>query len=69
MLAAQRFTHTSETPIHTIFGSISNGMQWQFLALTESTVTIDLTLYTLPPVDQILAFLVWMAQGEPARTA
>lgn len=40
------------------------GIQWQFLALTEATVTIDLTVYALPPVEQIFAFLVWMAKQE-----
>ena len=61
MVAAQRFNQSQDKPLTTIYGSVSNGIQWQFLSLTNSTVTIDLMVYPLPPVEQILAFLVWMA--------
>ncbi|NEZ56833.1 hypothetical protein DXZ20_14315 [Leptolyngbyaceae cyanobacterium CCMR0081] len=61
MVAAQRFNQDQGNEIATIYGSISNGIQWQFLSLTESMVTIDLAVYALPPVEQILASLVWMA--------
>ncbi|MBC6417933.1 MAG: hypothetical protein GDA44_03645 [Prochloron sp. SP5CPC1] len=63
MVAAQRFNAAKEYPISTIYGSVSNGLQWQFLALTQSTVTIDLNIYTLPPADLILGYFVWMLQG------
>ena len=46
-----------------IYGSISSGTQWRFLKLEGNMVTIDLTDYPLPPVEQILAFLVWMMQS------
>jgi hypothetical protein len=62
MVAAQRFNLAGNNSITTIFGSISNGTQWRFLKLEENDVTIDLTDYTLPPVEQILGFLVWMVQ-------
>jgi hypothetical protein len=62
MVAAQRFNLTNNNSINTIFGSITNGTQWRFLKLEENNVTIDLTDYTLPPVDQILGFYVWMMQ-------
>ncbi|NEQ53696.1 MAG: hypothetical protein F6K11_26780 [Leptolyngbya sp. SIO3F4] len=68
MLAAQRFNQVGGNPVSTIYGSVSNGIQWQFLTLMDSTVTIDLTVYALPPVEQIFAFLVWMAEQE-LRTA
>ncbi|MEM6255510.1 MAG: hypothetical protein AAF821_21560 [Cyanobacteria bacterium P01_D01_bin.156] len=64
MVAAQRFNQAAGKPVSTIYGSVSNGIQWQFLALTQSTVTIDLTVYALPPIEQILAFLVWMATQD-----
>jgi len=64
MVAAQRFNEEQGQPISTIYGSISNGNQWQFLQLEDATVTIDLIVYPLPPVEQILAFLVWMIQQE-----
>ncbi len=63
MVAAQRFNQAKEKAIPTIYGSVSNGIQWQFLKLSQQTVTIDLTVYPLPPVDQILSFFVWMLQN------
>ncbi len=63
MVGAQRFNQAKENVIPTIYGSVSNGIQWQFLKLEAQTVTIDLTVYPLPPVDQILSFFVWMVQN------
>lgn len=62
MLAAQRFNQLKNQPIPTIYGSITSGTQWRFLKLEEQTVTIDLTDYPLPPIEQILSFLVWMVR-------
>lgn len=61
-IAAQRFNLSKNQPIPTIYGCITSGTQWRFLKLEEQRVTIDLTDYPLPPVDQILGFLVWMMQ-------
>jgi hypothetical protein len=63
MVAAQRFNHQAGQPIPTLYGSVSNGIQWQFLALNESQVTIDLNIYPLPPTDLILRYFQWMIQG------
>ncbi|PSF37173.1 hypothetical protein C7H19_12120 [Aphanothece hegewaldii CCALA 016] len=63
MIAAQRFNEAKNRSIPTIYGSVSNGSQWRFIQLQGSIVTIDLADYPLPPVDQILAFLVFMAQN------
>lgn len=62
MVAAQRFNEAQGQPIPTIYGSISNGNQWQFLKLEGLTVFIDLAVYPLPPIESILGDLVWMAQ-------
>jgi hypothetical protein len=62
MVAAQRFNQAKNQPIAAIYGCISSGTQWRFLKLEGTTVTIDLSDYPLPPVEQILAFLVWMVQ-------
>jgi hypothetical protein len=62
MVAAQRFNLADNNSITTIFGSITNGTQWRFLKLEENNVTIDLADYSLPPLEQILGFLVWMMQ-------
>jgi hypothetical protein len=63
MVAAQKFNQaTLPNPPQTIYGCISSGTAWRFLKLEEQTMTIDLTDYPLPPVEQILGFLVWMVQ-------
>ncbi|MEQ9667211.1 hypothetical protein [Coleofasciculus sp. G2-EDA-02] len=64
MVAVQKFNIAKEKPLQSIYGTVSNGNQWQFLQLEDTTVTIDLVIYPLPPVEQILAFLVWMIQQE-----
>lgn len=64
MVAVQRFNEAQSHPIPRIYGSVSNGMQWQFLRLVESTMTIDLNVYSLPPIDRILGYLVWMAGAK-----
>lgn len=61
MVAAQRFNEAGGKPISTIYGSVTNGNQWQFLKLEDLILTIDLTVYPLPPVESILGDLVWMA--------
>ena len=60
MVAAQKFNELKGNQISAIYGCISSGTQWRFLKLEGQTVTIDLTDYALFPVEQILAFLVWM---------
>ena len=63
MVAAQKFNQaTLPNPPQTVYGCISSGTAWRFLKLEEQTMTIDLTDYPLPPVEQILGFLVWMVQ-------
>ncbi|MEH2217844.1 MAG: hypothetical protein V7K72_12180 [Nostoc sp.] len=64
MVAAQRFNAAKNRPVAVIYGSISSGTQWRFLKLEDNIVTIDLMDYPLPPVEQILGFLVWMVQNS-----
>jgi hypothetical protein len=63
MVAAQRFNLQKNHDIPNIYGCVSNGTQWRFMKLKDSLLTIDLSDYPLPPIEQILAFLVWMAQN------
>jgi len=63
MVAAQRFNQQKQQSIPYIYGCVSNGTQWRFLRLSDQILTIDLSDYPLPPVEQILAFLVWIAQN------
>lgn len=64
MVAAQKFNSANERSIKTIYGSVSSGTTWKFLKLVDNVSTIDLTEYPLPPVDQILGFLGWMAKDN-----
>jgi hypothetical protein len=63
MVAAQRFNEAANNQISTIYGCVSNGLQWQFLKLNGKNASIDLTVYALSPVDRILGFLGWMAES------
>jgi hypothetical protein len=63
MVAAQRFNEAAENSIPVIYGCVSNGLQWQFLKLQAKEAAIDLNVYSLLPVDQILGFLAWMAES------
>ena len=62
MVAAQRFNAAKGNPVTSIYGVITSGTLWRFLKLEEQTVSIDLFDYSLPPVEQILGFLLWMVQ-------
>ncbi len=58
----ERFNQQKQQPITTIYGTVNSGTVWRFLKLEAHTASIDLTDYPLPPVEQILGFLIWMAQ-------
>lgn len=64
MVAAQKFNEAKQKPLPILYGSVSNGLQWQFLKLSGTEVTIDLNVCSLPPVEQNLGFLVWMMRFE-----
>jgi hypothetical protein len=63
MIAAQTFNQMSDRPIPVIYGCVTTGTLWRFLKLEETTVTIELSDYVLPPIDQVLGILVWMARN------
>ena len=62
MVAAQRFNQQQQQAIAAIYGAVTSGTVWRFLKLEGQTVAIDLTDYPLPPVEQILGFLIWMVR-------
>ncbi len=62
MIAAQRFNQIQENRSAVVYGVVTNGTLWRFLKLTDQTVEIDFTDYTLPPPDKVLGFLLWMIQ-------
>jgi hypothetical protein len=63
MVAAQFFNQEQNAPIDIIYGIVTNGMQWRFLMLEEKLITIDLMDYQLRPIDQLLAYLIWMVSA------
>ena len=63
MVAAQRFNQANQQAIPTIYGSVTTGTAWRFLKLEDSIVTVDLTDYPVPPVEQVLSILVWIANN------
>jgi hypothetical protein len=60
MVAAQRYNQNKQLAIPAIYGTVSTGTQWRFLKLEGNTLTLDFMDYPIPPVEQILGFLVWM---------
>jgi hypothetical protein len=63
MVAAQKFNSINGHEVPTIYGSVTTGTMWQFLKLTGQVLTIDVTEYSLQPIDRILGILKWMV-GE-----
>ncbi|MEH2069124.1 MAG: hypothetical protein V7K47_13345 [Nostoc sp.] len=63
MVAAQRFNEAKKQVFTAVYGTVTSGTQWRFLKLEGQTVTIDLMDYSLPPVELILSFLVWMVKA------
>ncbi len=62
MVAAQKFNLSMGKEIAVIYGSVTTGMQWQFLKLAGTDLTIDTTQYPLDPLDRILGILKWMLE-------
>ncbi|NJN29576.1 MAG: hypothetical protein HC824_03295 [Synechococcales cyanobacterium RM1_1_8] len=60
MIAAQLFNQQNENDIPIIYGATTSGTAWRFLKLQGKTVTIDLTDYPLPPLDELLGILCWV---------
>jgi hypothetical protein len=63
MIAAQKFNMANGQEVPTIFGSVTTGTQWQFLKLTGKDLMIDVTEYSLDPLDRILGIFKWMVQS------
>ncbi len=63
MIAAQKFNSANGQEVLTIYGSVTTGTQWQFLKLTGKELTIDVTEYSLNPLDRILGIFKWMVDG------
>jgi hypothetical protein len=63
MIAAQKFNLAAGQEVPTIYGCVTTGTMWQFLKLTGQVLTIDVTEYSLDPIDRILGVLKWMMEN------
>ncbi len=72
MLAAQLFNQKRQHGSPIISGVVTTGSEWRFLTLSGKSVAVDLTLYSLQPVERIVGILVHMikrAQSTATLTA
>ncbi len=60
MFAAQRFNAERGEPLEQVYGIVTNGSLWQFLQMQGNNVFLDPTEYSILPVEDLLAVLVWM---------
>jgi hypothetical protein len=52
------------SPRECLYGSVTTGTFWQFLKLTGQDLTIDVTEYSLNPVERILGILKWTIDSQ-----
>jgi hypothetical protein len=62
MVAAQQFNELQGNPMRRVYGASTTGKLWKFIALEETTVTVDLAEYPMPPLETILSLLAAMMQ-------
>jgi hypothetical protein len=60
MVAAQQFNQQAGEEPLPIYGCVSNGLLWRFLKLEQKQITVDFKDYSLDPICDLLAKLVWM---------
>ncbi len=66
MIAAQRFNQGKGRSIGVVFGVITSGTQWRFMQLEGRQITLDLQDYSLQPIDELIAMLIWMTTRDRA---
>lgn len=64
MVGAQRFNQTHKQPLPKVYGAVTSGTVWKFLALEQQTLQLDLTEYAVPPVDTVLGLLVAITEPQ-----
>jgi hypothetical protein len=62
MVGARLFNEQEGVAIETIFGCVTTGEIWQFLKLSQQTLTIDNQLYYLNQLDEILGILQFILE-------
>ena len=69
MLAAQRFNAARAASLPSVYGVVTTGSSWKFLRLTDSTVTVDQTEYSIDQPEQIVGILVAMIREAQAAAS
>lgn len=69
MVAAQRFNRGRNPDVTTIYGCVSNGLDWKFLRLDGTTLTIDLDDYVIHAPDRILGIILHFVGLAPLPVA
>ncbi len=64
MVAAWIFNQRRQNQIQSVYGVVTTGTVWRFLKLQETTVSIDLNEYALPPIHSIFARLIQMVSDD-----
>ena len=71
MVGAQRFNQVHKQALLKVYGAVTSGTVWKFLALEQQTLQLDLTEYAVPPADTVLGLLAAITEpqgSEPGRT-
>jgi hypothetical protein len=66
MVAAQRFNARRNSSITTIYGCVSNGIDWKFLRLNAQKLEIDLDEYVIHDPARILGIILHFVGLAPA---
>lgn len=64
MIAAQTFNQQENNDIDTIYGIVTSGEIWKFLALSEQIVAIDLTDYYINNIAKIIGIFLSFISTE-----
>jgi len=64
MVAAQKFNEMRHNFIEVIYGCVTTGNRWIFLKLQDQNLSLDLEEYIIPPVNWLLATLIWIIQSS-----
>jgi hypothetical protein len=57
LYGARLFNEKHKTPVENLYGAVSNGFEWRFLLLQESTVFIDENTYNIEQLSILLGIL------------
>jgi hypothetical protein len=68
MIAAQIFNQRSGNEIPVIYGAVTSGTAWRFLALEANTLAIDAIEYYINAVDKILYILLQPFQNLSSKS-